>query len=311
MEIIYEECIVNYGISVPRWITDKEIQFTSFNGSDNEWVYASEDKKRIDMTLIENLEGWQLISHENKDMYGDAYKEVLNVYEEMNEKSSILGYYEVEDISNVRFLRTYDIINDKLVMWFEITLANETKGYSYRTRRKYENDLREYEGSIDMIDSIFLVLADRSLREIEPSRLFVSLHEELVSKGFYLMHFSYEDIGTALIHESTGESVEEFLEGYLHVSPNKTRFLEIPYFYGSSWTGLRIYDIEGKEISLKFDCIFKGWIKDINWIDEMNITFIIVGGNSGEERKEHYSALKLIEGEWIVETTYDIEGNSE
>lgn len=67
-------------------------------------------------------------------------QELMIVYEEMDCSSSVISETYSNQAEKINFLNTFDIIDDELILWFEIQLKDGSTGYAYRSKRDSEND---------------------------------------------------------------------------------------------------------------------------------------------------------------------------
>jgi hypothetical protein len=106
--------------------------------SNNDWDYADTTPMETEGRIYYESDKWHdvILSDDTKQINKvtsfDLYKDTTT--------DNVIGHYNVTEAKTIEFIRLFDIKDRTLVMWFEVEMANGTKGYTYRKKHDYEND---------------------------------------------------------------------------------------------------------------------------------------------------------------------------
>jgi hypothetical protein len=244
--------------------------FDAYNFTIDEWHYAPETYAKKSITLSDT-DGWQEELIHNDYDHINPYQSAL-VYSEPNQKSSSIGVYNVEELSNIRFLDMYDIAMDDLVLWYEVSFSDNSKGYIYRPRLENETGAVERDKDIYFIRSNSGLIKENKLGHLTYGTLTVS--DILAFNNMYFIQSYFEGYGITVYSRLTGEEVPLRLTEDYSLSEDKSRILGREYLYGSEYPVLRIYKILEDRFELEYELDSKDYFPSYpEWISNTEVSF--------------------------------------
>jgi len=221
--------------------------------------------------------------------------EKINIYS-IVDSSSFIDEVSSNQIEDIKFLNTFEIIDLELVQWFECFYDNNIV-YIYKpydSNQNYNTILSE--------DHKF-IFSDKSIETFSKnvdiiSRLEVS--NALASAGYYVNYMLYEGINGSIISHTTREKYN--VRDYIIPSPNLKRFI-VPWIVGyDNLTVIQIYEISESGINLVYEYDTEEWEpSNFDWNGDSEILFskkIFDETKSIEEKRR--AKLHLLNNKWII-----------
>ncbi len=250
--------------------TFSSFSFDAYNFSIDEWHFAPETYTRKSIKLWD-IDGWQEEVMHNDYDHVNPYQSAL-VYSEPNQNSSSMGVYNVEELSNIRFLDTYDIVMDDLVLWYEVSFSDNSKGYIYRPRLENETGAVERDKDIYFIRNDSGLIKENKLGHLTYGTLTVS--DILAFNNMYFIQSYFEGYGITVYSRLTGEEVPLRLTEDYSLSEDKSRILGKEYLYGSEYPVLRIYKILEDRFELEYELDSNDYFPSYpEWISNTEVSF--------------------------------------
>lgn len=280
-EVVYKNTSDYIGFETIELGADK-IVVKGYYESKDHWQYAPENRKVDTLELTPMTDKWLCITM-NSDMLYVGVTEEMTVYETLNENSDLLGVYNPEDVIETLYLATYDIIEDQTVMWFEVTLLDGSKGYTYRTWRDSESR------SVLRNKKITFMLDNGEQIILEPLDKFfyipLNISDALSSLGLYTTYVWFDERLMTVYDSKDGHEVDVPFNSQIELSPDKTKVLATTWHYGEPITTLRIYSIENKVLDEIYIHAFVDTdAYEFKWVDNQTISFV-EGNSTGRYEK--------------------------
>ena len=293
-EVVYKNTSDYIGFETIELGADK-IVVEGYYESKDHWQYAPENRKIDTLELTPMTDKWLCITM-NSDMLYVGVTEEMTVYETLNENSNLLGVYNPEDVLETLYLATYDIIDDQTVMWFEVTLLDGLKGYTYRTWRDSESR------SVLRNKDITFILDNGEKKIIKPLEKFwyvpLNISDTLSSLGLYTTYVWFDERVITVYDSKDGQEVDVPFNSQIELSPDKTKVLATTWHYGEPVTTIRLYNIKNKELEEIYIHEFIEFnAYEFKWIDNQSISFT-KGSTEGKFKK----TITFIDEQWHLST---------
>ncbi len=293
-EVVYKNTSDYIGFETIELGADK-IVVEGYYESKDHWQYAPENRKIDTLELTPMTDKWLCITM-NSDMLYVGVTEEMTVYETLNENSDLLGVYNPEDVLETLYLATYDIIDDQTVMWFEVTLLDGLKGYTYRTWRDSESR------SVLRNKDITFILDNGEKKIIKPLEKFwyvpLNISDTLSSLGLYTTYVWFDERVITVYDSKDGQEVDVPFNSQIELSPDKTKVLATTWHYGEPVTTIRLYNIKNKELEEIYIHEFIEFnAYEFKWIDNQSISFT-KGSTEGKFKK----TITFIDEQWHLST---------
>lgn len=268
--------------------------------SDDPWAFSTDRRMREIYQLQKNNKKWEfkLIHKPKMDYENDSFQ----VYTTFPDRTTTLGTFTQSDCENIEFMNVYDIIDQTYVLWFELTLKDGRKGYTYRTLRPEE------EKAAILGEDAKLVMADKSLYDVKDDAnewiSFMELSSGLEAIDTYILTYYDEREYQTLIAKDDLDRSGETFEGKFYEFPNKQWALALFYSREDGYDQqLIFYDLSSgkKEEVFTFDSPSR-WIFSLNVVDDETVTFFIRYDN-----KKLPVIMKNIDGQWQIVSDLEVD----
>lgn len=289
---------LDYGAEEITWLDDNNIQMTRVIPIDDIWYRVDRDYKEVSSNLVFENDNWTMI--EQEEMTEDRQ---IPIYDAINKNGNVINSILESQIKEVIFTNVYQIINNKLVLWFEIEIDDTVKGYIYRSLKDFESPY------YDNDSSVFSLLLDNNEYitiegHIEYEGDFV-IKDDLEGIGYFTTYSTFDGEGyDGGFYNSKNGDVYYAKDGEPILSNSNKRFIiaNKDLLAGFQWNGIQIYRIDDNDIILEYEQELYEWgPTNVQWIndehitfsktyfDEINLTFIDVAAE-----------LILVDGSWII-----------
>lgn len=262
LELIYEETITCLGVRNVR-LEEQNLFYDIYHVIKDEWgsvsSYGYEEAYQLsldDRTLTKVSGDIHSVNNRDPD-------EVITIFSELD-KTSLIGEVKSHEVEAFDYLRIIEVIDGELCNWFEITLDDGQKVYTYR-RRTDDDGERLY-----LIEPLYFLCKDGSqldLMTFSNNHFFYMstlLKDDLLFKNILTLNYYYEGIYSSYYSILDGSRVDLPMEGEIQVSDDQKYLVNIPAYYGGSYKDLIIYDLEMD---------YKKLVKVFNQERELNFNF--------------------------------------
>ncbi|MBI9011469.1 MAG: SH3 domain-containing protein [Clostridiales bacterium] len=293
-EVVYKNSGDYIGFETIELGADKIVAEGYYDSKDH-WQYAPENRKVDTLNLTSADGSWFCLTTGNDTLHV-GYPEEIVVHTSMDELSEKIGVYTPEDLLETQYLATYDIIDGKTVMWFEVTLSDSLTGYAYRTWRDDESR------SVLCDKNITFILDDGKRKVIESENKFfyipLNISDALSSLGLYTTYIWFDERVINVFDRKDGRELEVPFNSQIELSPDKTKVLATTWHYGEPITTIRIYNIENKVLE---EIYMYNFVRtnafEFKWIDDQTIAFV-----KGTSEGKFDETITYKDGQWIVST---------
>ncbi|MBI9015539.1 MAG: hypothetical protein JEZ08_25195 [Clostridiales bacterium] len=227
--------------------------------------------------------------------------EKIDLYSSVD-TSTFIDEVSLNQVENIKFLHTFEIIDSELVQWFEC-LYDKNTVYIYKpidSTQKYNTILSEdhkfifYDKSIETVSKNIDIIASLEVSNV------------LAPVGYYVNYTLYEGIYGSIISHTTKEKY--YVNDFIIPSPTLKRFI-VPWIVGyDNMTVIQIYEISESGISLEYEYVTEEWEpSNFEWNDDSEILFnrkFFYDTNSSEDQKENVK-LHLLNKKWIIDESKD------
>lgn len=265
------------------------------------WYYVNTHAMEETVELKYTNDKWTLNVLESPLKY--VTDEEIVVYSEFLNFDSVLGSYMVSECKDIQFMNAYDIIDNQYVLWFEVTLSDDTKSYAYRQRRSYEKD--NHLATIEMS----LVKDDGTLYHLETYYDYMQssyyLEEGLEALDTYIIATFLDGKNSRIIPKDGTEEYGYYLTNILKIKDSDKRIIWESGYY-DEYADLSIHRIEDNKLIEEYQMPVGDYsVVNLEIVSDELITFTIV-----RREKKYPSSLKFAEGEWQIDTTYEFKNTN-
>lgn len=280
-ELVFKEESEHIGLENIDFISKNIVEYSIYYDRTNPW--KSTDPRalyeRYRVTVDDDQVSKELISEPNRELNKVDYEEEIVVYSEMDETSEILGMFKRNDIVNIEYSRTFDVIDSKLCDWFYVDMG-KFQGYSYRSRS-------EYDGSkLHLEEPMAFILNSGETMPIETDgfgAFIYSIDDSLIFNDTIIFYYSFEGSGSWCKSADDGSVLDVPMKGYIYVSPQSDYLIDVSYPYIEGYCELVVYQISGKEYIEQ--CRLRSNeanFHDIEWVGDYELGFTVNTGSSNE-----------------------------
>ncbi|MBI9012081.1 MAG: SH3 domain-containing protein [Clostridiales bacterium] len=285
LNLIGEEIVEGrYALTID-WSNDVlGIKVEALEGSD--WLYA-------------NYYGYNYYFYDFKD--GKIVKEnktnfleeEVTLYEEVGKLSTHVSEMSVSHRNDIEFLETYQIIEDKIHLWFELKLDDQV----YYIHRPFREN--EYTGYDYFNRLYYIVLEDETIveQDVIMDATYYYVRDDLGVLGYLSTYFSWEEGAFGrLLNMKTGEAFRTIEEVYL--SPDKNHFFSYKGGYIMPELEFGIYSIDKDHIEELFTMRYGSWfLIDFEWENNTCLKMTIKDDTTSLE----YDIYLELEGDsWVL-----------
>ncbi len=301
-EITYEwtDTFNDFGTGNVAWIDEEKIQFEKYIPFKNDWERIYPKYREVKQRLTYEKGEWILSKLNDNENIEDIEQDdaLIPIYESIGKDAKVIGSIVENEIDHITCKHIYQILNGKLILWFELESADSKIGYVHRGLRDaeypyYDNETTEF----------YLILENGEYVTINghlENEYDYYLADALSEVGYYSLFATFDGEGQygKFINGKTGESFAG--EGYPKLSKTKNKFiiancdLEVGYL----WNGIQIFNINDDKITLEYQEGFSDWgPTNVEWIDDNHLLFT---------KKYHYpepevdAELFLSDGAWMI-----------
>jgi len=293
-ELVYEGEVDYVGID-NQGFGNNVLTFSGFDISQNDWDFAPENllKETVQLQEIDNTWHRQIVSSDHDYTNPSS---LITVYSSLKQGSEVINVFDVHDVESIIFLKTYDIIDSQLVLWFQVTLEDGTIGYTYRPRLPHE------QGYLLNSQDFYIMTADGSKRRMTAASNFwyvqTHMRDELAMFNMYLTSESYE--GTTLKAYDREANIEVKLpfNNTVLLSPDKTKLLGTLGYYAEPESSVMIFEYRDNEFQELYRLdLSQTYSYNYEWLTDDSLSFIL-----GDKDEKYDAVLELINNEWILTT---------
>lgn len=289
LNLVGEEIVEGRYELTTDWSNDiLGIKVEALEGSD--WLYA-------------NYYGYNYYFYEFKD--GKIVKEnktnfleeEVTLYEEMGKLSTYVGEMSISHRNDIEFLETYQIIEDKIHLWFELKLDDQVY-YIHRPFRENEYTGYDYYNRL-----YYIVLEDETIveQDVIMDATYYYVRDDLGTLGYLSTYFSWEEGAFGrILNMKTGEAFRTIEQ--VHLSPDKKHLFSYHLFYDKGEYVMPelefgIYSIDEDHIEELFTMKYGPWhLIDFEWESNTSLKMIIKDDTTSLEDDIY---LELEEGSWV------------
>jgi len=272
----FEQAFENNGEVYAEIISDDEVIVSLMTTSQDPWVsvdyyqsyYETFHMKREDDRFVNTY---------------PAIEKSVQVYEDMN-KTSPVGTLDIV-ANEVSFLNTYELIDDKLVLWFKVG-----QYYAYRPLRYNEVPIHSPQNP-----NYQFILNDGTIVEMiaEEDLEYIRIENDLQDKGYFTNFSSYEWYIGDFINAKTGQHFR--VDGTPVLSEDESLMYAVEYLYGSDEAVIHLYAFSTESIE-KIGMFEVGlWQPQITWV-EHRLEIVLSKYDSDEVS---HAVLEQVNNEWI------------
>lgn len=187
------------------------------------------------------------------------------LYSEMDDNSSVIAKLTDDNIQQESNEYTFEIIEEKLSLWYKVKSKNGVEGFIYRNMENIDELVFEDNQEVDFIypdDTKEM----RHTETMPPMQYMID--DSLAEVGYFVDYNLYEWTYGSVISIKTKEVT--FIDSYLIPSINKVRFI-VPHIIGyDNMSEIGIYSISEDGVILKEMEVttFEWEPHDVKWVND-------------------------------------------
>ncbi len=257
-------------------------------------------------TVVKTTDNFTLDNVANKKVEKvTKKKDKITIYYELGSNSIVSGAVNVDDIDNIKFDNTFEIIDDKLCGWFSAKLSNGK--IVYFTKAYIDKEIPVCNDSRGVRADSIKLITDKGIVKIRVDIEVSSFKlESLFDKYAYFAILNrYDEPKWTLVNSKSGKK-------YNFIGDIVT-YLDGPYFvvvnpYG---TGLgepnciTIYSLNGDELKQEFLVKGVNWVpENLVWDDEYTIKYTqVYYGSAYKINKKVNKVIKFNGENWKLDVS--------
>lgn len=299
IELLFEKNISHIGVENVTFLDENTIGYKVFYDNQNPWTSTNPLalSETYSLSLVDDQPEERLIVGNVKEINTIDYNEVITVYENMKEDSSILSEVKRRDISQLVYTRTFDVINSELCDWFKVLLEDGREGFAYRPRTEKDGM------DLFLNEPMYFILENGDLHTIETDgfgAFIYSLDDSLIFNDVVIYYYNFEGSGAWFESAIDASYLDLPLRGFIYVNPDKTYLADATYAYIEGDSDLTIYKIDDKDYLEEVRIVTnQGSFNDIKWFSGTECTFNL-SVYEDESFNRFPGSLYLEDDQWIL-----------